>query len=149
VRTIRVNEIMTTPAWTLQAKETIRRARYLLRSRRIRYAPVLDGDRLVGILTESDLDTHLPSGAEEGGGNGEALEHLHVGDVMVNSPISIGPHHLVTDAARVMLEGDIGALPVVDGRRLIGIVTRTSLLQALFNCVEESRAVMAPSVNGS
>jgi CBS domain-containing protein len=146
-----VNEIMTTPAWTLQAKETIRRARYLLRSRRIRYAPVLDGERLVGILTASDLDTRLPAGGEGEKGealDGEAADHLLVADVIVNTPISIGPHHLVTDAARVMLEGDLGALPVVDGCRLIGIVTRTSLLQALFNCVEESRAVMAPSVNG-
>ncbi len=143
-------EIMTSPVWTLQTSDSLRRALRLLGSTRVRHAPVLKGDRLVGILSERDVRMYLPPPIQrevtvEQGIDEVALPQTRVCEMMTGDPVSIGPYHSITAAARVLLERRIGALPVVEEGKVVGIVTQTDILRAMLEHVEELRDALAAS----
>lgn len=144
---IAVMNIMTTPVWTLQGGERLRRAFGLMESRGIRHVPVLRGDRLIGILSDRDVRVYLPPPVPLAGIGGYAalLDRVRVEEAMTSEPVSIGPYHAVTQAARLMLERRIGALPVVDEGKVIGIVTQTDVLWALANLLEHQPLAVAPT----
>ena len=132
-----VLEIMTTPEWTLQSMDTLHKAGSLMRNRQIRHAPVLAGERLVGILSDRDVRVYLPPPAHSvSEADGPDLDQVRVREMMTEEPISIGPYHRVTAAASVMLQRRIGALPVVEEGKVIGIVTQTDVLRALLGLLE-------------
>lgn len=90
-------------------------ARDLMARHRIRHLLVVDGSRLVGIVTDRDIRLNLPSPATS----------LSVWEIIV-----VEPERDARDAARIMLDHKIGALPVVSGERLVGIVTESDFLRA-------------------
>jgi acetoin utilization protein AcuB len=102
-----------------------------MQSRRIRHLPVVEGDRLVGIVTDRDLRTALPSPLQkEGPAAWEVLSGTRVGEVMTKEVISAIPEMPMEDAAEIMLTRRIGALPVVHQGKLVGIITVTDVLRA-------------------
>jgi acetoin utilization protein AcuB len=144
---IAVMNIMTTPVWTLQGSERLRAAFGLMERRHIRHVPVLRGDRLIGILSDRDLHVYLPPPVPFAGmGNYAALlDRVRVEEAMTSDLVSIGPYHGVTEAARLMLERRVGALPVVDEGKVIGIVTQTDILWALANLLEQRPLEAVPA----
>ena len=102
----------------------------LLQRRGVRHVPVLDHEDLAGIISDRDLKSVLPglvarsatlaTGADSGG--------LTAGDIMTKRVITVEPVVLVEDAARILMEKRIGALPVIEGGALVGIVTETDVL---------------------
>ncbi len=143
---LRVGDIMTSPAWTLQVTDPVRKAQNLLLDRKIRRLPVLEGEHLVGMLSDRDLHScSVPVPAPAHTREPErAIEGIHVIQVMQPAPISIGPYHTVSEAARIMLEHRVGALPVVEQHRVIGIVTQTDVLRALLGHPSSSAARRPP-----
>jgi acetoin utilization protein AcuB len=106
----------------------------LLRTRKIRHLPVVDaGDRLVGIVTDRDLRQVAfdPRIAEALGDAALTLAALTVREVMTWGVISVRPDADLRVAARLMRERKIGALPVVDDGRVVGILTETDVLAAI------------------
>ena len=93
----------------------------MLRTRGIRHLVILDGDALVGIVSDRDL--------KEAGALDERLGQWTLGDIMTRSVITIEPTAPVEDAAHVMLREKISALPVIAGDRLVGIVTETDVVR--------------------
>ena len=89
--------------------------------------PVLEDGQLVGILSERDLHAH--SGY---------LERTKVDAAMTWNPITVGPMETARHAAHLLVEKSINAVPVVDGSVLVGIVSRTDLLQLLERILGES-----------
>ena len=146
-----VMNIMTTPVWTLQGSDRLCRALDLMECRRIRHVPVLRGDGLIGILSERDLKLYLPPPLPlaEFTDYAGLLDRVRVEEAMIPEPVSIGPYHAVTEAARVMLERRIGALPVVDEGKVIGIVTQTDILWALANLLDRKPISVATTENDS
>jgi acetoin utilization protein AcuB len=69
------------------------------------------------------------------------LTKLTVGKVMTGSVITVGPDREARDAAQLMLEHKIGALPILEGGRLIGIVTETDMLRAFVRSADEAAAL--------
>jgi CBS domain-containing protein len=61
----------------------------------------------------------------------DLLSRLTVGEIMTKAVVTVGPRREVSEAAVLMLEHKIGALPVLEDGRLAGIVTETDLLRAL------------------
>ncbi|HTK91806.1 MAG TPA: CBS domain-containing protein [Verrucomicrobiae bacterium] len=129
-----VRELMTSAVITVLPSMPMFEARDLMRKERIRHLPVttLHG-RLLGIVTDRDIRLNLPSQATSLSmwEVNHLLAQLTVGDVMTETVISVGPSLPAREAAQLMVDHRIGALPVEDAGRLVGIITETDLLRAL------------------
>lgn len=129
---MRVRDVMTSAPISVPPSTPVHEARNLMQQHRIRHLPVLDNGRLVGIVTDRDIRLVLPSPATSLSvwEINYLLARLTVGKVMTPSPITVAPDRDVTEAISLMLTHKIGALPVIETQRLVGILTRTNLLQA-------------------
>lgn len=102
----------------------------LMQARGIRHVLVMDGDRLAGIVSSRDVRRLLVGEAPP------LPPHSPVAQVMTESPVAVSPETPLIEAAREMLDRKIGALPVVEGDRLIGILTRSDAFEALLTWAE-------------
>jgi len=133
-------------------------ARFL--QHRVTGFPVVAGERLVGIVSRSDVVRQLsveqawaetlsdyyrdwtgmapegPSLAEVGAEMGRRIEALRVEDVMVRAPITVAPDAHVAAAARVLVSHRIHRVPVVDAGRLVGILTSLDLVRLVAERME-------------
>ncbi len=127
-----VREWMTTVLVTVRPDSPVAEAQHLMRHRRIRHLPVVEGGRLAGIITDRDVRTTLPSPATSlaVAEIRYLLDRLLVGRVMTRPVITIGPDATIAEAVDLVLARRIGALPVMEGDRLVGIITETDLLRA-------------------
>ena len=106
----------------------------MMRDHRIRHVPVMDGDNLVGIVSDRDVRSALPSrdALQDGWASlGESLLLSRIAQVMSLMPITIDPKASIRDAAEVMCRHKVGALPVVDRGRLVGILSAEDILWAV------------------
>jgi acetoin utilization protein AcuB len=118
-------------------------ARTLMIERRIRHLVVVENDLLAGIVTDRDIRLNLPSPATSLSvwEVNYLLAKLTVGQVMKSSVITVGPDRDAREAARIMAAHKIGALPVVERGRPVGIVTETDFLEAFIALADEVGAV--------
>jgi acetoin utilization protein AcuB len=102
----------------------------LLQRRGFRHLPVLDGGKLVGIISDRDVKQSMISAASmtEGRERDRLLDELTAGQIMARAVVTIGPTVGIDEAARLMATRKISALPVTEGDRLVGIVTETDVL---------------------
>ncbi len=152
---MKVHEIMTPNPRTVEGKATVREAARIMREHRVGGLPVLDGDRLIGMVTDSDLlallstrppseDLWLPSPLEiievpirefiNWEKTKAALSDIGtttVDRVMSEPPITISNEAEIEEAATLMLREGIVRLPVMRGAALVGIVTRSDIVQGL------------------
>jgi acetoin utilization protein AcuB len=141
---MRVRELMTGALITARPDMPVLDARHLMVEKRIRHLLVTsEGGELLGIVTDRDIRLNLPSQATSLSvwEMNYLLTRLTVGKVMTESVITVGPDREARDAAQLLLDHRIGALPVVDGGRLIGIVTETDLLRAFVRSADETAAL--------
>lgn len=129
---MRVKEWMSPSLTTAAPNTSVSEARELMRRKTIRHLLVTEGERLVGIVTDRDIRLNLPSPATSLSvwEINYLLTKLTVGDVMTKFVITVEPGRPIEEAARLMLEHRIGALPVVEDGLLVGILTETDLLRA-------------------
>ena len=129
---MRVREWMSPSPTTVGPETSVSEARELMRRKVIRHLLVTEGERLAGIITDRDIRLNLPSPATSLSvwEVNYLLAKLTVGDVMAKAVITVEPERPIEDAARLILEHRIGALPVVEDDRLVGILTETDLLRA-------------------
>jgi len=97
----------------------------LMRVEAIRHVLVVEGGRLVGIVSNRDVRSLLIDGEPH------VFPASPVSRVMTDNPVTTSPEVPLTEAARAMLERKIGALPVLDRDRPVGILTRSDALEAL------------------
>jgi CBS domain-containing protein len=90
-----------------------------------------EADRAVGVVSQRDLFRSALARVRGYGehGQGKLLGLISVKEVMTNDPITIGPDAPIGEAARLMLEHKIGCLLVVDGDRLVGILTESDFVR--------------------
>lgn len=95
--------------------------------------PVVDEGRLVGIVTLGDIREASPSDAHSLTiyELNYLIARLTVGEIMTRDPITVTPEMSIEAAARLMLEHKIGGLPVMEGDRLVGIITETDIFRLL------------------
>lgn len=100
--------------------------------KRIRHLLVVEGPKLRGIITDRDVRLNLPSPATSLSVRefNYRLARLPVASAMTRDLVTIGPRRDVREAAQLMLDRKIGALPVVEGDVLVGIITGTDLIRA-------------------
>jgi acetoin utilization protein AcuB len=104
---------------TITPQDRLPQAVVLMQQNKFRTLPVVDGGKVVGIITDRDIRTNL-----------DQLESLEVEKVMTTKLISVTPHTSVWDAARLLSERKVSAVPVLDDGALVGIVSTTDLLKA-------------------
>src|SRR5215831_4574057 len=117
---------MTTKVRTLAPSDSIERARDLLKHHRINQLPVVARGRLLGIVTDRDIRSSLGLRARAA----PAVAEHRVQSVMSRPAIALGCHSTLLNAAEVMRHSRIGAIPIVRGEKLAGIVTRSDILGA-------------------
>jgi acetoin utilization protein AcuB len=117
---------------TVGPQDSFRHAMNLIRQRGIRHLPVVEGNRLVGIVTDRDLRQASPSPATslEIHELHYLLEKVKVRDIMTSPVVTATPEMPIEAAARLMLTHRIGSLPVLRGTALVGIITETDILSA-------------------
>jgi len=116
-----VGQIMSTRIITISPDKRVGQALKLMQKYQIRHVPVMEKNRMVGWITSRDLREVLLA---------SMLEEIKVGDVMVQAPISVTPNTDVEEAARLIHEHKIGGMPVVEGDRLMGVITMQDLISA-------------------
>ena len=144
-----VRQVMTTDVLSFAPEEPIQEAMRRLVEREVDGGPVVEGDRVVGMLTAGDLIVqdarlHYPTvitilGATiEMPGSGKHFEEdlhkavgLTVGEGMSDDVVTCGPDHTVEDVATILHERNMSRLPVVEGDRLVGIISRGDILRAI------------------
>jgi acetoin utilization protein AcuB len=129
---MKVRDLMSVDPIAVSPDTAVFDARQTMVKERIRHLLVTEGQRLLGIVTDRDIRLNLPSQATSLSvwEVNYLLARLTVEEVMTTGVIIIGPDQNARNAARLMLEHKIGALPVLDGERLIGIITETDVLRA-------------------
>ena len=113
-----VAEIMMKAVVTASPATSVTSARRLLRQARIRHLPVVDGGLLVGIVSDRDL-RDAPD------------ETVRLGEIMTRTVFVLSPDTSIRRAARLFRERRFGAMPVLEGRELVGIVSVVDVLRVL------------------
>ncbi|MEW6720985.1 MAG: CBS and ACT domain-containing protein [Thermodesulfobacteriota bacterium] len=126
-----VGKRMKTGVVTVSPADTLRRAGSLLKEHRIHHLPVLEGGELVGIVTDTDIRN---ARLEEGRDAPEsAPADRTVGEVMTRDVVTLSPRDTVEDAALILRRMRFEAIPVVEGRRLVGIVAKADIIGAFLD----------------
>lgn len=128
-----IRELMSGGLITVRPEALILEARNLMVKERIRHLLVTDtGGALLGIVTDRDIRLNLPSQATSLSvwEINHLLTKLTVGQVMTRSVITVGPDRPAREGAQLMLDHRIGALPVLDDGRLVGILTETDIVRS-------------------
>ncbi|MEK7715114.1 MAG: CBS domain-containing protein [candidate division NC10 bacterium] len=129
---MKVRDIMTISCITAPETMPVLEARQLMLEKRIRHLLVTDGPKLLGIVTDRDIRLNLPSPATSLSvwEINYLLARMTLSSVMTKNVVVVESGREATEAAQVMLDHKIGALPVVDRGHLVGIITETDLLRA-------------------
>ena len=152
---MKIKDVMTPSPVVISVHAKVREAASLLREHRIGGLPVVDGDKVVGMVTESDIlsllnpggisnDLWLPSPLEvievpirelfNWEKTREALSDIgeaEVAAIMSRDVISIAAGADIEEGAAIMLREEIGRLPVIEDGKMVGIVTRSDLVRGL------------------
>ena len=130
-----VREIMKENPVTVNPQTTLCDAYRLMQEKGIRHLPVLENEKLVGIVTDRDLKAAMPSKATslDIWEVHYLLSKIKVRDVMVKNHITINPDATIESAAIIMRDKKIGGLPVVEKKKLVGIITENDIFEALIH----------------
>jgi acetoin utilization protein AcuB len=122
-----VHEIMSSDVLSISPTAKVIEALRMMSGADVRHLPVVEKGSLVGIL--SDRDIHRFEGSDEIS-NDVVLRHLYgpVSERMTHEPHMVASTATLDQAAQLMIDAKIGALPVVDGERLVGMLSTIDLL---------------------
>ncbi len=128
-----VSHWMTKSVMTIKPKDTLRHARERLAKYRINQLPVVSNDKLIGIVTDRDVREAYPSSLRlfHGKDIDEFGDSHTVEEIMTYNVVAISPQTSLREAAQRLRRQRFGALPVVENGKLVGIITRSDLLDAM------------------
>lgn len=146
---ITAKDVMTPEPVTVGRTATVTEAAKLMVDKKVGALPVLEGDKLVGIVTEGDLIMqdvrvefptyiHLldgfimypPATARFESELKKAVGAV-VGDVMTRKVVSVQIDALLEDVATLMIDRDVSRIPVLEGDKLVGIISKSDIVRAL------------------
>jgi CBS domain-containing protein len=130
---MRVSEIMTNAAVVDQPGDTLAEAARKMWKQQTGSLLVLDGEELVGIITERDILKAVALSTP--------LDHTPISEVMTKDVVTVGPGTSLREAAKVMADRWIRHLPVLDGSKLVGIISQRDLSGVLAGALNEPEAL--------
>ena len=132
-----VKDVMTMNVVNIPSNTSIADAKRIMEAHKIRRLPIVDRGRLVGIITERRLEHYTPSKATSLSvwEIGYLLGNTSVKDIMEKNVITVTPDMTVEEAIGAAQNQGVGAVPVVENRRLVGIVTTNDFFYKIANPV--------------
>ena len=130
---MKVGNFMTPEPVTVSEQDSMGEALLVMRRHQIRHLPVVNGNLLVGIVTDRDLRRASPSllsGIAEDKYQ-EVIESTPVSRIMTREPFTVRLDTDLVDAVRILVDKRISSLPVVNGAELVGIFTEIDALRVL------------------
>ncbi len=128
---MRIGQLMTPNPVTVGSDASLATVKSLMDAGKFRRVLVAEKGRLIAIVTERDLREHAGY-----------LASTRVTAAMRPDVLTITPNQTAEDAARLMLEHKIGGLPVMEGDRIVGILTASDLLKAFLNVVTATEEIL-------
>jgi acetoin utilization protein AcuB len=134
-----VRDWMSANPVTIGPKTNLHDAHKLMRERHVRRLMVVENGNLTGIITLGDVQEAEPSSATSLSifELNYLLAKLTIDEIMTRKVITIHADATVREAARLMLDNEIGGLPVMDGDKLVGIITESDIFRILVQSPEE------------
>ena len=142
-----VSKRMPTDLITIKKEDTLRHTADLLRENSVRSLPVVDGKKVVGIVSDRDVRQAWASSVTslEVSELHYLLEKVKVDEIMSKNVITVSPETTIEETAQIIHDKKIHSLPVVDsGGALVGIITETDILEVLLEVMgvgEESSRI--------
>jgi CBS domain-containing protein len=129
---VKVRRIMTEDIEFVAPEDRVVHARRLMLDKNIGRLLVIDGGRLVGILTEKDAAKALSAFRKTADRfQHRRIRNLIVGDIMTQNVRTLGDEATVGEAAKMMLDYDFSGIPIVREAQIMGIVTKTDIIRIL------------------
>jgi len=129
-----ISKIMSSDVISLQDGEAVSKLRTIFEDEQFHHVPVVSGEKLVGIISLNDYMriSFGEFGNQDGRELDEILDHTYkLRDVMNANVVTIPNSGTIREAARMLATSNFHSLPVVDGERLVGIVTSKDLVRYL------------------
>jgi acetoin utilization protein AcuB len=142
---IRVADWMTEAVLAVEIFDSIAVARQLMSKHRVNQLPVLDNDNLVGIVTDRDIRDAYPTSMmiDRAEAIDRFAEKITVEEVMTHDVFIVRPETALATAVHLLRKHRIGSLPVVKDKRLVGIITRSDILDFVLS--ESGKRVRPPT----
>jgi acetoin utilization protein AcuB len=135
-----VSDYMSENPITIEPEEPLMRALEIIRLRGVRRLPVAVGGMLVGLITEGDIKRAEPSTLTDSQEEfTRVMEGTPISRIMISKPVTTTADTPLMEAAEIMLNTKYGALPVVAGGRVVGILTDNDLTRALVDLMREAK----------
>ncbi|MCG8369884.1 MAG: CBS domain-containing protein [Proteobacteria bacterium] len=131
-----INAIMSTNLITVAPSATLAEARRLMQEHRIHHIPVVEGDKLVGLVTLTNVLAATDSFLRDDSSRIHANE-IGIEDAMVTDVATVDVNAGLRHAALFLEKHQIGCLPVLDDDRLVGIITDTDFVAVAINLLEQ------------
>ncbi|UOB16808.1 CBS domain-containing protein [Abyssalbus ytuae] len=133
---VKVSTIMTTDLIQLNISDSLYKAEKLFKKYKIRHLPVVQGKRIVGILSYTDLlRISYVDVIDEDDETVESIVYdmFSLPQVMMNKPVVVSPDTPIKEVAEILSQREFHALPVVENDELVGIVTTTDLIRYFYS----------------
>ena len=125
-----VGDLMTTEPITVESHTPLTAVYDLMDRHRIRHLPVVEGEDLVGLVTNRDLLIALASRDEEPMSQQRArLALTRTSDVMTRGIETVAAEASIVEVAERMMENKYGCMPVCEGQRIVGIITESDFVK--------------------
>lgn len=137
---MRIRDLMTPNVITVRLDDKVNEVLHMMNMKKIRRVPIVENGKVVGIVTATDMDRVSPSDAT----TLSKYELIYLWSKVTikdalpryQKLITIGPDQYIEEAAWLMNEHHIGALPVMEGDQLVGIITETNVFNGLIKLMQ-------------
>lgn len=130
-----VSDWMTRKVVTVVPDDSVAEAARLMKDKSIKHLPVMKGDSLRGIVSDRDIKEYIPSKASslDVYELHYLLQKTHVKEIMKSEVVTAGPDTPIEEASMLLYDLGVGCLPVLEGRKLVGIISDRDIFRVLID----------------
>ncbi len=125
-----ISSIMTREVVTLNLEDSLYSAEKRMKKNHFRHMPVVNNEKLIGLISLSDLQrvSFIDAYGKEGTEDTPIYNMLDINDLMIKKPLTASPQTTILEVSKLLASKEFHSLPVVEEDKLVGIITTTDLL---------------------
>ncbi len=131
----------TAPLWSIAPEATVFEAIKLMAEKNIGSLLVMSGGKLAGVLTERDYSRKIAL-------QGKSSKDTRVREIVSSQVVSVTPHHSIEDCMKLMTENRVRHLPVMEGEKVVGLVSIGDLVNWIISAQSAAIAQMEQYIAG-